>query len=699
MMNKANIDLVNFIKSSFEEGLSAFEIEEKLRRAGWPEPDIVSAFGAVYAESPDLRRAPKQMGSVGVGGFGPDDSINEIKRILEDFDKRLLKLEGRPFGASLFKPEKVKEIKSMEAPSVVSAGVEKTKPIAEVKEMVETKVTGKLFAVIGIIAIVFGVGFFLKYAFENNLIGETGRVILGILGGLALLTLGDFLSRKETYRQYSFFLSGGGLALLYLSIYGAFNFYHLIAPTPAFIFMALISAGGTALALKQNSPEVAGLSLIGGFLTPFLVSTGADNQLALMSYILILDLGFLALSGFKKWYPIYYLDFFGTYAVFLAWYSRFYAPEKLGLTLIFLTLYGLIFLAASFLLSIRRRQNSNQTDLLATTLNAAIYFSVSYGILKPDYQDFLGFFFVLGALVYLLTAYLVSARNREDKYGVLALGGIGLVLLTIAVPIQLDKNWVTIAWAVEGLLLVWFGFLLKNENIRRFSLAVFVITVFRLFFFDSELPFPIKDFQLIFNQRFFTYLVGTASLFGAGLLYWFYKDNVLPEERLAPAALAVTANFLLVLIFSMEAISFFDQKIDFYERQLRTVREPFPLNQNLYGIDQRQQEKFAQAEFERQEKFRDETKPLRNAKNLSLSIIWALYASILMVAGIIGRFKSSRWLAIILFGIVIFKVFLYDITALSAIYRILSFIILGVILLVISFLFYRYKDKIKQFLT
>ncbi len=69
-----------------------------------------------------------------------------------------------------------------------------------------------------------------------------------------------------------------------------------------------------------------------------------------------------------------------------------------------------------------------------------------------------------------------------------------------------------------------------------------------------------------------------------------------------------------------------------------------------------------------------------------------------MVVGIVWRFRSARILAIAGFAIVVFKVFLYDVVGLSDIYRILSFITLGVILLVISFLFYKYKDEIKEFI-
>lgn len=664
----ANSDLIRFIRDKLGHGLSADEIGRQLVQAGWKKADIDAAFLEAGAGK-----------SVAGQGGGLSGELAEIRRALDNLNRRILKLEGEisPEAEPLFPLRR--EAPVYEVPAE-TAGGERT---AGKAESVESKVTGKWFAIVGVLALVFGVGFFLKYAFENNLIGVTGRVIMGILGGLALLALGSVLQKKEKYRTYSFFISGGGLALLYLSIYGAFNFYHLISQTTAFLFMILITAGGAALSVVSAGKPLAALALLGGFLTPFLVSTGTDNQIALFGYILILNLGFLGISNFKKWLELYYLNFAGTYAVFYAWFLEFYEPEKLSPTLIFLTLFFAVFLTAPFLLNILKSRKSDAKDTIASTLNTAVYFATSYGILKPDYESALGFFFVLGAVAYLALAYLLSARSREDRYGIFTLAGIGLTLLTLAVPIQLDRNWITIAWAVEGLMLTWIGFSLRNYYLRLAGDAVFIITAFRLLFFDISLHKPIGDFVVFWNDRFLTYLIASAALFAAAYFYQIYHDRVDEQERRIPSVLGAAANVFLVMILSLEATAFFDKKI-----HLIRAAESSP---TVFNRSVPSELPDVRGEL-------SDVRGLKNMQNLSLSVIWALYSAGLMLIGILRRVRYTRLLSILLFGIVIFKVFLFDIAQLKDIYRILSFITLGVILLVVSFLFYRYKDKIKKFL-
>jgi len=672
----ANLDIVEYVQSSLAKNIPPQEIRERLLQVGWKEKDIASAFSAIGISGAEVSVSAN---SEVLG------ELRAIKNVLEEQNQRIAKLEGKKVESPIFKEPSPINL-NLQSPS--RSEIEKYQSLApsfgagslnkEKTESVETKVTGKWFAVIGILAILFGVGFFLKYAFENNLIGETGRVILGTFGGLLLLVIGDLLFRKEKYRQYSFFLTGGGLALLYLSIYGAFNFYHLINQTLASVFMILITLGGMIISIKQNSEKVSALALLGGFLTPFLLSEGVDSQVSLFTYILILNLGFLFLSYFKKWRLVYALNFIATFVIFFSWLNEYYAESKLPLTLAFLSLFFLIFLLAPFLRSLFHQEKSKEEDLVISTANAAIYFATSYFLLIDKYEPFLGFFFALGAVVYLICASSISSLNKEDKFGVYVLGGIGLVLLTAAVPIQLSGSWITIAWAAEALILAWFGVSFKSYNLRVFSSLIFIFITIRLIFFDlGERP-SLQNFQVIANQRFLTYLVSILAIFITTYLYNKHKAELNESERMVPGVLGVAGNLFLALILSVESFAFFDKKIFLLKA---SSASPDLLSLGLSP-----------------EELSQKTQSLRNFQNLTLSLIWAVYSAFLMIFGILKHIRYARLLAIFGFAAVIFKVFLYDISALSDVYRILSFIILGVILLVVSFLFYRYKEKIKEFL-
>lgn len=161
---------------------------------------------------------------------------------------------------------------------------------------------------IGIIAIIAAAAFFLKYAFDNNWIGPAGRVALTLLAGVVLVLGGERYQRRglPTFGQG---LTGGGIVVLYLGMFAAFEIYRLIGFAPAFALMVLITASATLLALRYDSKVIALLSLIGGFATPLVLGDGGDGAggsakpvtAALYVYFLALDAGGYALVRYKRW--------------------------------------------------------------------------------------------------------------------------------------------------------------------------------------------------------------------------------------------------------------------------------------------------------------------------------------------------------------------------------------------------------------
>src|SRR5262249_3936681 len=126
---------------------------------------------------------------------------------------------------------------------------------------------------IGIVAVLFGVAYFIMYAFDKGWIRERGRVALGLLVGTGLILWSERF-RKKGYLPFSFSLKAVGVGTLYLSLWGAFQLYHLVPSSVAFIAMMLVTAFTVMLALAQDAEILAAYALVGGFLTPVLVSTG-----------------------------------------------------------------------------------------------------------------------------------------------------------------------------------------------------------------------------------------------------------------------------------------------------------------------------------------------------------------------------------------------------------------------------------------
>ena len=205
------------------------------------------------------------------------------------------------------------------------------------------------------ILLIFGATvYFLKYAFENRWIGELGRVMLGVAASLTLVWLGHDRHRKQ-WRYLSQVLTGGGIAILYLSIYGAFGYYHLIDQRGAFIFLAIVVAEAFLLAAAYDAPSIAVMALAGGFLVPVLLSTGRDQYATLFTYIVLLDLGMLGVVIVRSWRWIGSLAYVGTQLLFWSWYSEHYHAEKRLAALLFQTAIFLLFILADLAPNLRRR--------------------------------------------------------------------------------------------------------------------------------------------------------------------------------------------------------------------------------------------------------------------------------------------------------------------------------------------------------
>lgn len=592
----------------------------------------------------------------------------------------------------LAKPqESVKPKDPFDSESEVDSDVEKksTEETQE-KESLETEIGSKWLGRIGVLALIFGVAFFLKYAFENDWIGETGRVAIGIISGMVLIYLGDFLRKK--YNAYAATLTGGGIAVLYLSIYASFAYYQLVGQIPAFFAMMIITAMGAFLAVRYEQISLAILSILGGFLTPLLISTSTNNQIELFCYITVLNLGILGISYYRNWQKLNLFGFIATIFLYLSWFVHHYDKSQLFLTETFLTFWFVIYAVAVVSHNVLHKKRADISDLALIVLNALVYFGISYTLLSKDYGNYLGFFAILMAVIYFVFAYVSYQLNPEDKKLALFFPGLSIFFLTIAAPIQFDGVWVTIAWALEAVVLVRGGFYLKNYAIRRFAWVLLGIVAFRLIFIDSHETVLATDYIVIFNKRFLTFMVGVISFSVVYYLYSRYKDLLKGKEVKAVAIALLLMNFLFLWNLSAEVSVYFDNKI---ETQITRAVYPSCLTRRGHIESVRcnqEQEEYHSLQQLNSEKI----KKIQEVESTSITILWALYAIILLAFGIRGKNRLLRLMGIGLLGVVIAKLFLYDLWGMGGIYRIVSSVTLGVILLLVSFVYNKYKEKIKE---
>ena len=421
---------------------------------------------------------------------------------------------------------------------------------------------GNWLARIGVLLLIIGVGFFLKFAFDQNWLGPTARVILGIVAGLGMLG-GGYYWRKR-YPTFSQALSGGGIAVLYLSIFAAFVFFQMLHLYVAIGLLFVISGGSAALALRYNSMALAIIGILGAFIAPFILGAFepgragapvAGTGLQLLVYVMVVDLGVLALSTFRNWRWFILLAFFGSLLAFSGWYGQFGDKASLLVSEGSLTILFLIFVGATLLYHLIWRRPAQGFDYTLMVINAAAYFGTSYGLMWTDLRVWMGGFTLLLALFYGGLAYAALRRGAESiRLGFFALG-IAIVFLTIAIPIQLgDRAWTTIAWAVQGTVLMWLAIKFRISQFRYYSYAVFAVTAIRLLFLDTSVD--MRTFQPVVNERVLAFVFAIAAMYLTSYLLWREKEATTGAEASSYPVFLVAGNLFSLWLIGAEILSY-----------------------------------------------------------------------------------------------------------------------------------------------
>ncbi|MEK7581539.1 MAG: DUF2339 domain-containing protein [Patescibacteria group bacterium] len=597
---------------------------------------------------------------------------------------------------------------AMEGTSSLEVGgaghrTEKAEEKKNSEDSIEFQIASHWFSIVGIIAILLGVVFFLKYAFDNHLIGPTGQVSIGIIFGIGLLLAGDFFRAK--YAQYSQIITGGGIGVLYLSLWAAFAVFSLVDTTTVLFAMSLVTVASALLAIRYDAIYIAALGVLGGFATPGLLAKGIENEMLLMSYILILNLGVLFVAFFKNWKSLNLLTFGGTYFIFSIWYGNFYDPGKLLITFIFLTLLFIIFSFVWVVYQLIYEKKIEEVDILLIIFNAAVYFGLTYLLINRGYKDYLGFFAFALSFYYFVFGYIAYTKFKAESALTLGLLGTSIIFLTVAVPLQVKSNLITLIWAVEGAVILWLGFWLSSYKLRVGALAIYILVGVRLVFFDSVIPS--SEFILLANRRFLTYVAAAASAAVASWLYVLYKGKTDEDEKAVLPALLIGLNVVLVVAMTLESTSFFGAKITSLNERLYKTQTPGSVGTQIpqnnvntysYNLNQRipYQNNYTVPVLDT--KVLAEIKATKGARDFSISAIWLFYSLTLLIVGVLAKYKPIRLSALVFFAVTILKVFLVDSSNLAQLYRIIAFIGLGTILLVVAYIYQRYKAQINAFL-
>ena len=406
--------------------------------------------------------------------------IRELRRLVEDLLLRMSRLEERAGlagnGAAARQSDQ-HETRPARLEVVPPQGPQVERPRSPTpRSDLEARIGSQWLNRIGIVALLIGLSYFLKYAFENNWIGPAAQILIGLIAGAGVVVWSEWF-RIRGYHAFSYSLKAVGIGALYLSLWAAFQVYSLISMGMAFAAMVVVTAVSAGLAVLQNAEILAAFALAGGFATPVLVSTGQNHQVALLSYLALLDVATLAMIFPRAWPRLLLLSFAGTVALYFAWYAQFYSARQFALTFAFATLFWSIFALATMVGS-GRGSIVPRSVLMVAALNGVVYFLQVYLMLESATAR--AWLAAVLAIVYMLLAR--QGRSQAWLQGTNLALAIGFI--TVAIALRLQEVWISLGWFVEAALLMAAGFWRGSAFVRWLALGLIAATIAKVFAYD-----------------------------------------------------------------------------------------------------------------------------------------------------------------------------------------------------------------------
>lgn len=650
-----------------------------------------------------------------------------------------------------------------------------------------------LLSTLGIIILVIGVAIGVRYAIDKGLISPLMRILLGYLAGGVLAGLALWLKAK--YRDFSAVLMSGALATVYFITYFAFAFYQFLSRPVAFGGMFLTIAATIFIALHYNRQIIAIIGLVGAYSIPVFLSDGSGRMGLMFTYMTFTNLGILVLAEYRDWKTLFRLTFAFTWGIFLGWYvSSYMTGVHFMMVGTFLPLFYLTFYAMFLLNRLRQAEPLKGLDIILLLVNTAVFYGIGYFVVHdhPQGKNLLGLFTLATGLLQFGVVFLLNQRKYPHPDLSLWIGTQGLVLLTIAIPVQFDGNWVTLLWAAEAVLLL---VLSREKNLpdyEKWAWAAMGIACYSLVHDwesagDAVMPFFNATFGtglwvlaaliglLIINQlpRYaeqqkakdktemqaimqLAVIVGGYAVFFREIQHWFdlrEKPVYLDEWHSSTYAWEV-AQALWISLYSLgyvALIQFLNNKLlktNVFATPLLVISlvatglvllYPVPmsswvilhfwrgLSDSITTVGEVLWLHYGALLTAAGLLFlllRSAAEPLRkpfgppvvavaaliagsnevllwfdawqfqSPDKLTLSIFWGVFALVVMAVGIFLRNRWLRYGAIGLFGGTLLKLFFYDLTHLDTLSRTILFVSLGVLLLIISFLYQKFTARI-----
>ena len=366
---------------------------------------------------------------------------------------------------------------------------------------------------VGLLVLFFGLAFLARYAVENSMLPVEFRLAGIAFGGIALLVVGWRLRKQRS--GYALSLQGGGVGVLYLTIFAAMRLYQMIPPSLGFVLLLAVVVFAAVLAVLQNAQALAVIGIAGGFMAPIIASTGQGSHVMLFGYYLLLNAGLLAMAWKKAWRVLNLVGFVFTFSIALAWGAKDYRPELFASTEPFLIAFVLMYVAAAVLYAWRSAPSLKDyvdgtlvfgTPVVGFGLQAALVQDMPYGLAWSA--------LALGGFYVVLARWLHGRARPSLRLLVESFLALGVAFLTLTIPLAVDGQWTAAAWAMEGAALLWVG----TRQSRKLAMAsglVLQLAAGAFFVADGGLEAYGRVWPLFNSQCFGAALIALAGFFSS----------------------------------------------------------------------------------------------------------------------------------------------------------------------------------------
>lgn len=426
----------------------------------------------------------------------------------------------------------------------------------------------KLMQKVGIIIVLIGMIVLLKYSFDNRWIDELGRLGLAALAGIGMLGAGEYFRKK--YASWANGFTGGGLILLYFTVWAAHVFYAaplaerglVITSTMALVLYAAITLVSALAAIRYSSQTIAWFALVGGYLTPMLIDTPQPNYGGLALYLAVLTGGLLVLAWHKKWSIISLVSFILTqlYLFGLIYLANDYPgisdSQQIVIAVGFFLLFSLLPIVSQF----RLKEKATDLDITLIACNGLAVFLPVVDALGGWQSEYTTLVSLALAAVYVCLAAMALSLRRDDSNLVNTYLTAGIGLIALALYRQMGVEWFAAGFAPYSVLLVFTASRIKRSVPLITGSIIMSLALLGLF-----INLPIFNATAETIWRPFTSSWSIMSYITvASLVGWMKLSENLPPDLQKTNALIRTIGSAAVALIAFAAVTFETTHLHFF---------------------------------------------------------------------------------------------------------------------------------------